>query len=135
MPVVLRWPSTSVFFFLLEVILVLYPEYKLECILKHRDTSLGLPSFNAEMCCCFFIPSSVRSFLYFLNSSFCFCEVHEIYRILSSLISQNSLFLFWKTEWRTCLWLNMVLHCCKYHRKHMCFVNHFIYERMIFFLL
>lgn len=34
---------------------------------------------------------------------------------------------WWKTEWRTCLWLNMVLHCCKYHMKHMCFVNCLIY--------
>jgi len=63
------------FLFLLEVILVLYPEYKLECILKHTDRSLGLLSFNAEMCCCFCIPSSVRGFLCFLNTSFCFCEV------------------------------------------------------------
>lgn len=47
------------FLFLLEAILVLYSEYKLECVLKHTIASLGLHNFDAEMYCCFFIAFSV----------------------------------------------------------------------------
>lgn len=120
------------FLFLWEAILVLYSEYRLECLLKHTTASLGLHNFDAEMYCCFFISFSVWGCLYFINSSIFFSVRHRRFIGFSPPSSPKTASPWWKTEWRTCLWLNMVLHCCIYHMKHICFVTYFLYIRMKF---
>lgn len=123
------------FLFLPEAILVLYSEYKLECVLKHTTASLGLHNFFCrEILLLLYTIFSVRLSL-LPKFVFFFLGRHRRFIGFSPPSSPKTASPWWKTEWRTCLWLNMVLHCCTYHMKHICFVNCFIYIRMKFLFL
>lgn len=120
------------FLLLLEAILVLYSEYKLECVFKAHNCIPGIAQFWCkDILLLLYSIFSVR--LSLLPKFIIFFSVrHRRFIGFSPPSSPKTASPWWKTEWRTCLWLNMVLHCCLYHMKHICFVNCFMYIRMKF---